>query len=99
MSGRIPAPAMGEILKEEFMVPMHLSACGLARSIHVPASRIRDILHGRRKVSADTSIRLGRFLGVSDRYFLDLQSDIEIRELTGRPDGDFHTIRPYAAAV
>ena len=47
--------------------------------IHVPVSRIQDILHGRRKITADTSIRLGKFFGVSDRYFLDMQNDIDIR--------------------
>lgn len=47
--------------------------------IHVPVSRIQDILHDRRKITADTSIRLGKFFGVSDRYFLDMQGDIDIR--------------------
>ena len=63
MSNRIPTPTMGEILMEEFMGPMNLSAYKLAQSIHVPTSRIQDILHNRRKISADTSIRLGRFFG------------------------------------
>ena len=82
MSDRIPAPSMGEILMEEFMIPMNLSAHRLAQSLHVPTSRIQDILHGGRKITADTSVRLGRFFGVSDSYFLDMQNDIEIRELT-----------------
>ena len=66
MSNRIPTPTMGEILMEEFMGPMNLSAYKLAQSIHVPTSRIQDILHNRRKISADTSIRLGR-LEISPR--------------------------------
>ena len=97
MSNRIPTPTMGEILMEEFMGPMNLSAYKLAQSIHVPTSRIQDILHNRRKISADTSIRLGRFFGVSDRFFLDMQNDIEIRELTEKLDGDITTIKPYTA--
>ena len=88
-------PTIGEILTEEFMVPMQLSAYKLAQGIHVPTSRIQDILHGRRKITADTSIRLGRYLGVSDRYFLDMQNDIEVRELTEKLDGDFSAIQPY----
>ena len=52
---------MGKILTEEFMIPMNLTAYKLAQSIHVPTSRIQDILHNRRKITADTSIRLGRF--------------------------------------
>ena len=66
---------MSEILLEEFMEPMGISADELAMSIHVPVARIQDILHGRRKITADTSLRLGRFFGVSDKYFLDIQND------------------------
>ena len=99
MSNRIPTPTMGEILTEEFMIPMNLTAYKLAHSIHVPTSRIQDILHNRRKITADTSIRLGRFFGVSDRYFLDMQIDIEVRELIEKLDGDITTIKPYAAAA
>ena len=51
-------PTMGEILIEEFMEPMGISAYRLAQDIHVPVSRIQDILHGRRKITADTSLRL-----------------------------------------
>ena len=76
----IETPKISEILKEEFMVPYDLSAYALAKAIGVPTSRIQDILHDRRKITAETSIRLGRFFGVSDRYFLNLQLDIDIRE-------------------
>jgi len=60
------------------MLPYGLSAYGLAQAIHVPVSRIQDILHDIRKITADTSIRLGKFFGVSDRYFLDIQGNIDI---------------------
>lgn len=76
----IETPKISEILKEEFMIPYNLSAYALAKAIGVPTSRIQDILHDRRKITAETSIRLGRFFGVSDRYFLNLQLDIDIRE-------------------
>ena len=62
------------------MIPYNLSAYALAKAIGVPTSRIQDILHDRRKITAETSIRLGRFFGVSDKYFLNLQLDIDIRE-------------------
>lgn len=77
----IETPKMSEILIEEFMEPMGLSAYRLAKEINVPISRVQDILHDRRKVTADTSLRLARFFGVSDKYFLDIQNDIELREL------------------
>lgn len=81
MNTYITTPTIGEILQEEFMEPLNISAYKLALEIHVPTSRIQDILHDRRKITADTSLRLAKFFGVSDRYFLDIQNDIEIRNL------------------
>ena len=77
----IETPVIGEILLEEFMEPMNISAYRLAKDIHVPVSRIQDILHGRRKITADTSVRLGIYFGVSDNYFLNMQNDIDIRNV------------------
>lgn len=99
MSTRIPAPTIGEILQEEFMQPLGLSAYALARGIHVPTSRIQDILHGRRKITADTSLRLARFFGVSDRYFLALQMDIDMRALADNCPSDIQSIQRCALAV
>ena len=76
---RIETPKISEILKEEFMEPYGLSAYKLAKDIDVPISRIQDILHDRRKITADTSIRLGKYFGVSEGYFLILQCDIDLR--------------------
>ena len=61
------------------MEPNNISAYKLAKEINVPISRIQDIIHNRRKVTVDTSLRLARFFGVSDKYFLDMQNDIDIR--------------------
>lgn len=77
----IETPSIGEILQEEFMIPMGLSAYKLAQDIKVPVSRIQDILHGRRKITADTSLRLAKLFGVSDSYFLDMQNEIDMRNL------------------
>lgn len=79
MKNYIETPRVSEILSEEFMIPFGISAYRLAQEIHVPVSRIQDILHDRRKITADTSIRLAKFFGVSDKYFLDIQDDIDIR--------------------
>ena len=81
MTGYIATPTVGEILQEEFMEPMNISAYKLAQEIRVPASRIQDVLHDCRKITADTSLRLAKYFGVSDRYFLDMQNDIDIRNL------------------
>ena len=77
----IAAPTIGEILREEFMEPLNVSAYALAKAINVPTSRIQDILHNRRRITADTSLRLAKYFGVSDKYFLNMQNDIEIRDL------------------
>ena len=95
----IKTPKMSEILMEEFMKPMGLSAYRLAQEINVPTSRIQDILHDRRKITADTSLRLAKFFGVSDRYFLDLQNDIDIRELKVSIASEIDNIQPCKMAV
>ena len=81
MPNYITTPTISEILIEEFMKPYGISAYRLAPDIHVPVSRIQDILHDRRKITADTSLRLAKYFGVSDTYFLDIQTDIDIRNL------------------
>ena len=99
MSETIPTPKMSEILMEEFMEPMGLSAYRLAQEIHVPVSRIQDILHDRRKITADTSLRLAKFFGVSDRFFLDMQNDIDVRGLKSSMAEEIESICPFHAAV
>ncbi len=96
MNNYIEAPTMGEILKEEFMVPMNLSSYKLAHDIHVPVSRIQAILNSGRKITPDTSIRLARYFGVSDRYFLNLQNDLDIRELKTSLKSEISAIKPYS---
>lgn len=98
MLGTIPTPKMSEILWEEFMEPMGVSAYKLAQAIHVPTSRIQDILHDRRKITADTSLRLAKYFGVSDRYFLDMQNDIDLRVLKARMAKEISDIRPFQSA-
>ncbi|MBQ0107544.1 MAG: HigA family addiction module antidote protein [Phascolarctobacterium sp.] len=76
---KIPTPKLSEILREEFMEPLGLSAYKVAQAIHVPTSRIQDILHDRRKITPDTSLRLAKLFGLSDTYFLNIQNDIDVR--------------------
>ena len=95
MDTSITTPRISEILWEEFMQPMGISAYRLATDIHVPVSRIQNILHDRRKITPDTSLRLARYFGVSDRYFLDMQNDIDIRNLKEQIANEIAVIRPY----
>ena len=89
----IATPKISEILWEEFMEPMNISAYRLANDIHVPVSRIQDILHDRRKITVDTSMRLGRYFGVSERYFLNMQNDIDIRNARMEKKDDLDRIK------
>lgn len=86
-------PKISEILAEEFMLPLGISAYKLVKDINVPVSRIQDILHDRRRVSADTSIRLGKYFGVSSRYFLNLQDDIDVRNIEHAMREDLEQIK------
>ncbi len=99
MAKMIATPKMSEILTEEFMKPLGLSAYRLAQEIKVPVSRVQDILHDRRKITADTSLRLAKFFGVSDRYFLDIQNDIDLRELKMSIAEEINSIKPYQHAT
>ena len=71
----------GEILYEEFMLPMDVSINGLARAIDVPPNRISAIINGKRAITADTALRLGKYFGVSPEIWLDLQSGYDLRLL------------------
>jgi addiction module HigA family antidote len=70
----IPLPHPGEILKEEFLVPMGLSVYALAKAIDVPRSRINEICHGRQGITANIALRLGRFFEVDPQWFMNMQS-------------------------
>ncbi|MBR4461123.1 MAG: HigA family addiction module antidote protein [Erysipelotrichaceae bacterium] len=94
MAKTIETPKISEILWEEFMKPLDISAYKLAHDIDVPVSRIQDLLHDRRKISVDTSLRLAKYFGVSDRYFLDLQNDIDIRNMKTELEEELERIRP-----
>jgi len=69
----------GEILLEDFMKPLGISINGLARAIAVPPNHISEIVNGKRAITADTALRLGKYFGVSPEIWLDLQSDYELR--------------------
>lgn len=93
----IEPPTISEILKEEFMKPFGLSAYAVAKGAKMPTSRILEILNHRRRITIDTSIRLGRFFGVSDRYFLNLQNDIDIRNAEEKKKEEYASIKPFKA--
>ena len=70
----------GEVLLEEFLVPMGLSQNRIAREIGVPPRRINEIVHGKRAISADTALRLARYFGTSEAFWMGLQADYDLEE-------------------
>ena len=79
---KLPSIHPGDILIEEFLKPMGISQYRLAKDISVPPRRINEIVHGKRSLSADTALRLGRFFGISPQFWLNLQTrfDLEVTE-------------------
>ncbi|MEX1204179.1 MAG: HigA family addiction module antitoxin [Dongiaceae bacterium] len=93
----LPNPHPGEILAEEFMRPLGLSQNGLARAIHVSPRRINELAQGKRSVTADTDLRLARYFGVSEGFFLGLQADYDLMERRRQIGSDLAAIKPRAA--
>ncbi|MCR5507326.1 MAG: HigA family addiction module antidote protein [Lachnospiraceae bacterium] len=88
----------GEILKEEFLDPMNISAYSLAKEIGIPQSRISSIIRGKRAVTADTAIRLSRFFGTTPDFWLNLQCMYDIEEEEIKKFDDFNSIKKYVTA-
>ncbi|MFN7103903.1 MAG: HigA family addiction module antitoxin [Pseudorhizobium sp.] len=90
-------PTPGEILAEEFMKPVELSQNALARAIGVPPRRINEIVLGKRAVTADTDLRLARYFGLSEGYFLGLQADFDLMQRRRVISEELDAITPRAA--
>ena len=89
-------PRVGEILKEEFLEEIGMSQNALAKAIAVPANRIHAIVNGKRRVTADTDLRLCRYFGLSEGYFLRLQNAYELMEAKRKLGQVLVEIQPYA---
>jgi antitoxin HigA-1 len=85
--GEVPSVSPGEILLEEFLKPLNMSARALAREMHVPANRITEIINGERSITADTALRLAHRFGGSAEFWMNLQVsyDLEIARRSWRP--------------
>ncbi len=92
----------GIILLEEFLQPMGISQYRLAKDTSVPARRINEIVHGKRSITADTALRLGKFFNMTPQFWMNLQSryDLEVAEdnLTGRLEDEVHVYQATQAA-
>ena len=70
----------GEVLQEEFLIPLHISAYRLSKDIDIPQTRISEIVKGNRRITADTALRLSKYFGNSAKFWLGLQDDFDIEE-------------------
>jgi addiction module HigA family antidote len=90
-------PTPGEILFEEYLKPLALSQNALARALRVPPRRVNEIVIGKRAITADTDLRLAKYLGVSEGFFLGLQADYDLMERRRQIGADLDAIKPRAA--
>lgn len=96
---KLPPITPGEILAEEFLKPMGISQYRLAKEIGVPAQRISEIVAGRRAVTADTDLRLCRFFGLTDGWWLRAQARYDMEHARDALEGVLERIRPWQAAA
>jgi addiction module HigA family antidote len=97
MTDLLPNPHPGDILLEDFLRPMGLSQNALARAVNVPPRRINEIVLGKRSLTADTDLRLSRYFGVSEGFFLGLQSDYDLMQRRREIEEELKRIEPRAA--
>ena len=90
---RLPNIHPGEVLLEEFLLPMNISAYRLAKETKLSQTRISQIIHGKRSISADTALRLAKFFGVSPEFWLGLQNDYDIEETSHSQKRQLASIR------
>ena len=77
---RLPNIHPGEVLLEEFLIPMNITAYRLSKDIHIPQTRVAAIIKGERRITADTALRLSIYFGVSPKFWLGLQDDFDVEE-------------------
>lgn len=88
----------GEILREEFLKPLKLTAYALAKRIRVPAPRVNDIVLEKRGITADTAVRFAKFFGTSEQFWLNLQASYEINQIKAAQREELDRIEPMSTA-
>lgn len=87
----------GEILKEEFLIPLEITAYRLSKSTFIPQTRISEIIKGNRRITADTALRLSKYFGTSPKFWLGLQDDYDIEEENQMKSEELNEIKNYAS--
>ena len=89
----------GEILQEEFLLPLEISAYKLSKDIGIPQTRVSSIIKGNRRITADTALRLSKYFGNSAKFWLGLQDDFDIEEETKEKKAALNAIKQYARSA
>lgn len=95
---RLPNIHPGEVLHEEFLEPLGITAYRLAKDLRIPQTRISQILKGKRRITADTALRLSRYFGTSALFWLGLQNDYDLEELLTGNKSEFSEIKIHTAS-
>ncbi len=89
----------GEILSEEFLIPMEISAYRLAKETFLPQTRISEIIKGNRRITADTALRFSKFFGTSPKFWLGLQDDFDLEEEINQKENEINNIKPLEGSA
>jgi len=94
---KLPNIHPGEVLQEEFLIPLSISAYKLAKETNIPQTRVSEIIKGNRRITADTALRLSHFFGNSPKFWLGLQDDFDLEAELDEKREELNHIKPYAA--
>ncbi len=98
-AGRIPFPHPGETIREDYLEPLNMSANRLAMELRVPATRMTEIVHGRRGITADTALRLARYFNTTPKFWLNLQASYDLAVAAeAKAEEIERSVKPRAAA-
>ena len=99
MTDTIPTPTVGEILHEEFLRPLEMTPYRLSKELHVSTSTILDIIHGKRRLTTDMALRLSKLFGTSQRFWINLQANIDVRNRKPEIESELKKIHPIRVSA
>ena len=95
---KLPNIHPGEILQEEFLIPLQITSYRLAKETNIPQMRISEIIKGNRRITADTALRFSQYFGNSAKFWLGIQDDFDLEAELEQKREEFDHIKPFAAA-
>lgn len=95
MNERFDLPTVGEILVQEFLEPLNISAYKLSKDLGVSSSSILDLVHGKRKVTVEMSLRLSKYFGTTPKFWLNMQNELDLRETEIKMEKELEKIPSY----